>query len=287
VTDRKTIRRRRAVLALCVLGSLVLLTASFGSGLRSIERGALEVFGPIQEGASRVLKPVSDAAGWIGETVDARGDLAEMRSERDDLRVQLAEAQGAVAQNAQLRQMLGMRERIGYADQGPKVARVISEPSNVWTSQLIVDQGANDGVRRGQPVMAAGGLVGRVTEVTGRQAVVELITDEESGVGARVQGSGEVGVVQPEVGDPRDLRLRYVARMETIADDRTVVTAGTQSPRYPSRFPPGLPIGRVELDDENRIHVRPFAPLRALEHVEILTAPGGTADGQAALGLEP
>ena len=273
MADRKTIRRRRAVLLLCVIGSLALLTASFGSGLRSIERGALEVFGPIQEGASKVLKPVSDAAGWVGDTLDAKGDLADLRDERDELRVQLAEARGATAENAQLRQMLGMRERIGYADQGPRVARVISEPSNVWTSQLVVDQGANDGVRGGQPVMAAGGLVGRVTEVTSRQAVVELITDEESGVGARVQGSGEVGVVQPEVGDPRDLRLRYVARMERVDEERTVVTAGTQSARYPSRFPAGLPIGRVEVDDEDRIHVRASAPMRGLEYVEILTAP--------------
>ncbi len=272
-TDRKVIRRRRAVLALCVLGSLALLTASFGSGLRSIERGALQVFGPIQEGASEALKPVRDGVGWVGDTLDAKGDVADLRAARDDLRVQLAEAQGAVAENAQLREMLGMRERIGYADQGPKVARVISEPTNVWSSQLVVDQGANDGVERGQPVMAAGGLVGRVTEVTGRQSVVELITDEESGVGARVQGSGEVGVVQPEVGDPRDLRLRYVARLERVDEERTVVTAGTQSSRYPSSFPPGLPIGRVELDDEDRIHVRPFASLRGLEYVEILTQP--------------
>ena len=267
------IRRRRAVLALCVLGSILLLTVSFGSGLRSIERGALEVFGPIQEGASRVFKPVSDGVSWVGDTLDAKGDLADLRSERDDLRVQLAEAEGALAQNAQLREMLGMRQRIGYADQGPKVARVISEPTNVWSSQLVVDQGTNDGVRPGQPVMAAGGLVGRVTEATGRQSIIELITDEDAGVGARVQGSGEVGVVQPEVGDPRDLRLRYVARMERVDDERTVVTAGTQSSRYPSSFPAGLPIGRVELDDEDRIHVRPFAPLRGLEYVEILTAP--------------
>ena len=84
--DRKTVRRRRAVLLLLVGCSLILLTASFGGGLRSIERGALEVFGPIQEGASNVLKPVRDAAGWIGDTLDAKGDLEDAEKERDQLR---------------------------------------------------------------------------------------------------------------------------------------------------------------------------------------------------------
>ena len=73
--DRKTVRRRRAVLLLLVAGSLILVTASFGDGLRSIERGALEVFGPVQEGASRVLEPFRDAAGWVGDTIDAKGEL--------------------------------------------------------------------------------------------------------------------------------------------------------------------------------------------------------------------
>jgi cell shape-determining protein MreC len=43
----------------------------------------------------------------------------------------------------------------------------------------------------------------------------------------------------------------------------------------PSRFPPGIPIGRITRvdEDEGTIHVRPFADLRDLEFVQILTEP--------------
>ena len=78
----KTVRRRRAVLALLVAGSLILLTASFGGGgaLGGVQRGVVSVVAPVQEGASRALKPVRDLVGWVGDTFDAKGQLADLRT---------------------------------------------------------------------------------------------------------------------------------------------------------------------------------------------------------------
>ena len=73
--DSKTVRRRRAVLGLLVACSLILLTASFGGdggAVGSVQRGFSEVLNPVQEGASRALKPVRDLFGWFGDTLRAR-----------------------------------------------------------------------------------------------------------------------------------------------------------------------------------------------------------------------
>ena len=60
----KQVRRRRAVLGLLVAVSLISLTAYFGespsSPLHSVQRGIVEVLSPVQEGASKALKPVRD-----------------------------------------------------------------------------------------------------------------------------------------------------------------------------------------------------------------------------------
>ena len=70
------VRRRRAVLAALVVLSLFLLTAYFGersSGpLHGVQRTAMEVLAPIQEGANRALKPFRDLFGWFGDTLDAK-----------------------------------------------------------------------------------------------------------------------------------------------------------------------------------------------------------------------
>jgi cell shape-determining protein MreC len=57
-----------------------------------------------------------------------------------------------------------------------------------------------------------------------------------------------------------------------------VVTAGTTSAveRLESPYPPGIPIGEVTRVDDpgtdaQQPHLRPYADLRRLEHVQILT----------------
>ena len=263
------------MLLLLVACSLILVTASFGDGLRSIERGALEVFGPIQEGASRVLEPFRDAAGWVGDTIDAKGELEELRAQRDALRRELVAERGAVRENRELRSLVAMDRRLDLEQQGAITARVFVRSPTIWYSTVTINKGSSDGVREGDPVVNGAGLVGRIRTVSGGSSQVLLITEGGWGVSARVPQADASGIVQTAVGDPNDLRLEYLGRNDKVDESQTVVTAGTVSSTYPSRFPPGLPIGRVTRvdEDEGTVHVRPFANLRELELVQVLTEP--------------
>jgi len=172
----------------------------------------------------------------------------------------------------------------------PLAARVIARSPTVWYSTLKIDRGSGDGVREDQPVIAAGGLAGKVTSVTGGTAEVKLITDGASAVSAQVMPSGATGIVRPEVGQPEDLLLDFVDRGRTVTEKTTVVTSGFTSDRVESRFPRGIPIGtvtRVDLDEVQlyqRVHIDPFADLRRVDIVQVLTAKGNpseTADAES------
>ena len=108
----KAVRRRRAVLVVLVAASLILLTAYFGESsdgrLHSMQRGALGALAPIQEGASRVLKPVRDLFGWFGDTLDAKDQRNAYHEQADALRRQLADSQ---QQLADARQRAGLKEQ--------------------------------------------------------------------------------------------------------------------------------------------------------------------------------
>ena len=124
----KTVRRRRAVLALLVVSSLILLTAYFGEsaggGLHSVQRGVLEVVSPIQEGASRALKPFRDFFGWAGDTIRAKGKVKDLTKERNQLYRQLTAERGATEENARLRNLLQLDGNNGVArDQADQRAR--------------------------------------------------------------------------------------------------------------------------------------------------------------------
>ena len=88
--DDKVVRRRRAVLGLLVLVSIVLLTAYFGespsSPLHSVQRGVVAVVSPIEDGASHVLSPVRDVSDWFSTTLRAKSENGQLR--REDLLTQ-------------------------------------------------------------------------------------------------------------------------------------------------------------------------------------------------------
>jgi rod shape-determining protein MreC len=283
----KTVRRRRAVLGLLVVCSLILLTAYFGespgSPLHAVQRGFLEVVSPIQDGASRALKPVRDLFGWFGDTLDAKEERDRLREELEQARRTAIANEAAARKAEQYEKLLGLDDELGLDEMGPVTARVITRSPTLWYSTVTINKGSSDGVQVDQPVLNGDGLVGTVTAVTRSSAVVTLITDHTSGVSAVVNETGVAGVVQPAVGKPDGLLLEFIRRGDRIEEGQTIVTAGSRSRRYESLFPPGIPVGEVtkvdpaELDVYQRVHVRPFAQLRRLDVVQVLTdAEGAT-----------
>jgi rod shape-determining protein MreC len=279
----KTVRRRRAVLGLLVVLSIILLTGYFGEsaggGLHSIQRGFVTVIAPIQDGAHTALKPFRDFFGWIGDTINAKGQRDSLRKQLATLRAQRIADAGGARQAAQLEALLGLDTRLKLSAYHPVSANVIGRSPTVWYAQIEVDRGSADGVRTDQPVIDADGLVGKVTTVTPHASFVTLITDQKSGVSATDNETGAPGVVQPAVGNPNDLLMQFVPNANQVKVGQEVVTSGTISGRLDSLFPGGIPIGKITSVDPSNllqgVHIQPFANLRSVEFVQILMNAAG------------
>lgn len=282
---RKQVRRRRAVLLLLVAASFVLLSLYYregsGGGLHRIQNGVATVLGPVQGAADRAFKPGRDLINWFSETFQARGDNDKLRDQVADLREQLAVAQTQEQQSEELGKLLKLSSS-GLIPDGlePVTARVIGRSPTVWYSTVQINAGSSSGVRLDDPVVTGDGLAGRISQVTHGTAEVTLITDHTSSVAARVEPVGATGVVEPEVGNPNDLVLDYLENANGIAETQTVVTAGFATGGLDSLFPPGIPIGEISdasLEERaayQRVHVDPYADLRDMEFVQVLTSPG-------------
>ena len=215
-----------------------------------------------------------DLVGWVGDTFDAKERNEELEQEVEQLRSELAQARTAQRDASQLRRLVGMQREPSFpVGTDPVAARVIARAPTVWYSSVKIDKGSNDGVRTNQPVIAAGGLAGKVTRVTAGTAEVRLITDASSAVTAQVMPAGASGVVKPEVGNPGDLLLDLIERGRRVTTGTTVVTSGFTSLKVESLFPRGIPIGVVtdadvdEIELYQRVHIRPFADLQRIDIV--------------------
>jgi rod shape-determining protein MreC len=106
---------------------------------------------------------------------------------------------------------------------------------------------------------------------------VTLITDANSAVSGQVVPSGARGVVRPQVGSPDDLLLDFLEKDAEIKEGASVITSGSTSSRFESLFPRGIPIGEVSSVDADerelyqRVHIDPYADLRATDFVQVLT----------------
>jgi rod shape-determining protein MreC len=276
---RKQVRRRRAVLALLIVGSFVLLTITYGKGSNGLQRGVSTIFSPVQGVADRALKPARDLVDWFDETFDAKGENSRLKSQLVKVREQAVAGQEAMQENAQLRKLVEL-------DQGPVLAasayepvtgRVIARSPTLWRAGVTIDVGSGDGVHVDDPVISAGGVVGRIAATEPGSSQVMLLTDHASAISAKVLPSGVQGVIKPEVGDPEHLILDFIDSTKLVHGGQTVVTAGWRAQGLASLFPPGLALGEVtkasivDQEAKEQADVRPFADIRNLDLVQVLT----------------
>lgn len=278
---RKQVRRRRAVLVVLVVLALVLISATFsqssGGPLHTVQQGMASVFSPLEEGATRALKPGRDLVNWVSETFNARGENSDLKTDVQKLRAKLAKAESAIGENEQLRKLVGLDQKGVFAGYKPVTTRVIQRPPTAWYSTVGIAAGSNDGVAVNDPVIDGDGLIGRVTDVTPLTAKVTLITDPESAVSARVLPNGPQGVAEPEAGDPSVMLLDFIDKSAPIHEGQMVVTAGWSNGTISSAYPPDIPIGEVrqttigQQETYQSIRLAPFSDMLDLDIVQVGT----------------
>jgi rod shape-determining protein MreC len=264
--------------------SLILLTAYFGEApsgrLHSVQRGFLTVISPIQDGANKVLKPVRDLFGWFGDTLHAKSQRNELQKKLNRVTKELVVNQADERSYHNLLKLFNLDNTLSIASYKPVSATVLTQSPNIWYETVGINKGSSSGVQINDPVINDQGVVGKVGQVASDGAVVDLITDSEVGVTAKINATGVTGIVQPKVGEPSNLLMQYLPSTTKVKEGDLVVTSGTLSPQGESLFPPGIPIGRVTSTNAQSpyksVNLQPQVDLHNLEVVQVLTATKGS-----------
>lgn len=268
---------RRGRLLLPILVVLHLLVISWQvedqANVSLLERLVLTVISPFQ----RLVTSVISGTGYV---IDSYVDLRGVREENRDLKervrsleLALAERQHLAAQAVRLRKLLELRRLLPYET---VVAELIAGEGASFARTVTVNKGSSSGVRLNMPVISPSGIVGRIIAIGPHAAKVQLIVDSRAGVGALIERSRTLGVIEG-IGDPNapagDLPMRFVPALADVAVGDTVVTSGLDQ-----IYPRGLVVGRVSrLGDASglvrEVFVTPATRFYELEKVLILEVP--------------
>lgn len=277
MTDR---RRTRTVLAVLVLVSLLLLTLDYRQGdggpVATLQRGALTVFAPLQDGFASVVQPIGGFFASIGQLGSLREENAALEADVQALRERQVSLADLERENAELRGLLGMRDRLGVTT---TAARVIARPPGAFEWSVLIDVGAEHGVEPGMAVVSADGLVGKLTEVSRGHSRVQLLSSPSAGYAVRVADSGVEGLLRGQ--GSRPFQLEVLDPEAQIEAGQELVTRAFQG----TTIPDGIPLGEVQdatdpaAQGTRFLSVRPYVDFSTLNLVQVvLDAPRQPAD---------
>ena len=211
---------------------------------------------------SSVLSTANDVVAWQNEQVSEVSGYFQLRSINEQL----------AAENADLRnQICSMKseqigEPISYLP-----AKVVQMTTDELHNYITINRGSKDGIRRGQGVRNADGVVGIVRTVGRNYSVVLPIINTHMHLSCRFAKNDYFATLQWDGKDSRFAQLADVAAHMVVNPGDTIVTSGL-SPV----FPEGIPVGIVENstlkegDSYHTIRVRLYTNFKRLKYVEVV-----------------
>ena len=235
------------------------------------------------------LQPVQAArefGGYLTDLKTARKTEEAVRRKLVEQSQRAGQVEQLLLENARLRGLLALRERIQVPSQA---AQVLYDATDPYSRRVVIDKGQLQGIAPGSPVLDGEGVLGQVTQVYPFVSEVTLLIDRDQVIPVVNTRTGTRGVA---FGDPTAqgglLELRYMPTGEDVKEGDLLSTSGIDGV-----YPPGLPVARVVSVDRQgdssfaRILCQPLAQLQGASQVMVLTPMAQVAPAPIAAAPAP
>jgi rod shape-determining protein MreC len=218
------------------LAITLIIVDSRVKALDTIRVGVGVVLYPIQQVLLAPVRAVEAISDYFTTVSRLSRDNEALKREAVERARELQQGKSLEAENAQLRRLLGARERVARAG---VLAQVLYESRDRFSRKLVLDKGASDGVRAGQPVIDDRGVIGQVTRVFPLTSELTLLIDKDQSIPVQLARNGLRGVAFGG-GEPGTLDLRFMPANADVKQDDVAITSGIDG-----IYPAGLPVATV------------------------------------------
>ncbi|MEI8052531.1 MAG: rod shape-determining protein MreC [Bacteroidota bacterium] len=121
-------------------------------------------------------------------------------------------------------------------------AKVISNSVTSQSNFMVLSKGSSDNIKEGMGVVDPNNsVVGIVTEVNEKYAVVMSLLHKDSHISGKLLKGGETGTLNWDGDLPNIITLNGIPKSAKIAKGDSIISSG-----FSTAFPKGMKIGRVE-----------------------------------------
>jgi rod shape-determining protein MreC len=257
---RRPLRRLFLALTCVALVALVLLWRIDNPRAERVRAAVVDRVVPRLEWA---LAPVT----WAGRLIEDFEGYARVYEQNQELRRELRQMEAWREAALQLEQenarLLALSNLRLSPDLTYVTGVVLTDSGSPFRRSVLLNIGAEDGIRDGWAAMDGLGLVGRIAGVGRRTSRVILVTDGNSRIPVTIQPSGKRAIL---AGDTTTApALEFVENPEDVRAGDRIVTSGDGGV-----FPPDLLVGQVVRSVDGRLRVRLSADMQRLEFLRVL-----------------
>ncbi|SDE57891.1 rod shape-determining protein MreC [Paracidovorax valerianellae] len=225
---------------------------------------------PLQWAMLQPVEFASRGVGYFQSLQVAQDDADTARRNMAQMSQRANQAEQLLQENARLRKLLDLRERLTTAAQA---AQVIYDAADPYTRRVMIDRGQSAGVELGSPVMDESGMLGQVTRVHPFLSEVTLLIDRDQAIPVMNlrTGARSVAYGDPVIAHGGGMELRFMPGNADVQENDLLTTSGVDG-----LYPPGLPVARVVRVERRadsafaRIYCAPLAQVNGARHVMVL-----------------
>ena len=244
---------------LLIASALMIVGKTENAAIERLRAGIDDTIAPVLDFASQPVAAVNRLIAQAQGLAALHAENLALRAENAELLKWRMVARELEAENRALRALTVLTEE-------PKLdfvsARVVGDSGGAFARSLLINAGVGDQVRKGQAVLSAQGLAGRVIDVGLRAARVLLITDINSRIPVFVGGQRHQAILAGN--NSEEPALIYLEPEVDVFPGDAVVTSGQGGV-----LPPGLPIGVVSRAAGQEAFVQPLTDWQHMEIVRV------------------
>lgn len=195
---------------------------------------------PFQSAFAAIVKPINERIVFYKEAKGYKEENERLIKEITEIKIENRDIKSYSEENKRLKNLLDLQGN--NANMTTVAASAVSKDYEKWYKGITINKGKNAGIKKGDPVITADGILGMVNEVGANWARVTTIFDAESAVGARFTRTGDIGVVEGdlELSEEGKCKIEYISGTASIMSGDILVSSGVGE-----LYPEGLMIGTV------------------------------------------
>jgi len=252
--------RALSVFLVVISCGLLLMSSAKPDIFNNARSATMNAAGPVVSIVSYPVQKVTTFVREVSGLSSMQSRITALEIENARLREWYQTALVLEEQNKALKGLLNVKIEPAYSY---VTARIVSDAGNAYVKSLLVKVGASDDVRKGNPVVAGDGLIGRIVNTSDEFSRILLLNDMNSRIPVIVEEVDQHAILAG-MNDSQP-SLAHISKDAELSVGMRVVTSGIGG-----NFPSGLPVGRLVADEKGGFKVQLFADLQSVQYVRVI-----------------